>query len=142
MFTFSPTSARRLGTCHPDIQLIMTTSIQTSRIDFGIAEGHRSVEDQLRYFNEGKSRIDGINKKGKHNYSPSLAVDIYAYYNGAAQWDKETLCYLAGHIIATADQLYGEGKVTHKIRWGGNWDQDSVIVHDQTFDDLPHFELI
>tara|TARA_R110002020_G_scaffold17376_4_gene61107 strand:- start:2042 stop:2470 length:429 start_codon:yes stop_codon:yes gene_type:complete len=142
MYQFSPTSLLRLATCHEDLQLIFKVSILTSRIDFGIAEGHRSIGKQLEYFRAGKSKIDGVEKKGKHNYTPSMAVDIYAYYNGSAKWDKESLCYLAGHIIAVADQLFGEGQVGFKIRWGGNWSNDGVIVHDQTFDDLPHFELV
>ena len=28
-----------------------------------------------------------------------------------------------------------------KIRWGGDWDSDN-IMKDQTFNDLPHFEII
>lgn len=28
-----------------------------------------------------------------------------------------------------------------KIRWGGDWDLDTDLK-DNTFDDLPHFELI
>jgi hypothetical protein len=27
-----------------------------------------------------------------------------------------------------------------KIRWGGDWDSDN-IMKDQTFNDLPHFQL-
>jgi peptidoglycan L-alanyl-D-glutamate endopeptidase CwlK len=32
-------------------------------------------------------------------------------------------------------------KMGIKIRWGGDWDRDEEL-HDQTFFDLPHFELI
>jgi len=142
MHKFGKTSKARLDTCHPDLQLIMNRAIELSNVDMGIAEGHRSVEKQQEYFNAGKSRIDGITKKGKHNYTPSLAVDIYAYVNGAANWDIEQLCYLAGIIHVVSETYFSTGKTKHKIRWGGNWDMDGVILIDQNFDDGPHFELI
>lgn len=141
-FKFGSTSQRRLLTCHSDLIQIMGSAIIISDIDFGIAEGHRSIELQQQYFNEGKSKIDGITRKGKHNYTPSLAVDIYAYVNNKAVWDKETISYLAGIIQACAVILFKEGKINHIIRWGGNWDMDGEILYDQSFDDRPHFELI
>lgn len=139
---FSKTSEERLLTCHPDLQLILRKAIAISDIDFGIAEGHRSIEKQQQYFKEGKSKIDGIKKLGKHNYTPSMAADIYAFVNGKASWDNEHITYLAGLINAVADMLLEQEKITHTIRWGGNWDMDGEILIDQSFDDRPHFELI
>ena len=69
-------------------------------------------------------------------------VDIYPYFDNGAKWDNEHLSYLAGLIHGVTEMLLVEGKITHKIRWGGNWDMDGVILIDQTFDDRPHFELI
>lgn len=135
------TSLERLSTCHEDLQKIILTAIALSPIDFGVAEGHRSVERQKLLFDEGKSKIDGINKKGKHNYNPSLAVDIYAYVNGKAMWEERHLCTIAGIIIATANMMHMQGEIESTLRWGGNWDGDGEIISDQTFMDLPHFEL-
>jgi peptidoglycan L-alanyl-D-glutamate endopeptidase CwlK len=120
----------------------MNVAITVCPIDFGIAEGHRSVELQNKYFKEGKSKIDGINRKGKHNYEPSMAADIYLFINGKASWDKEGLSYVMGHINAVAELLYQQGQISHKLRWGGNWDMDGEILLDQSFDDRPHIELI
>jgi len=117
-------------------------AISVTDIDFGIAEGQRSIEMQQKYFYEGKSKIDGITRKSKHNYNPSLAVDIYAYFDDKAQWDKETMSYLAGIIRACAEVLKRDGLIAHSIRWGGNWDLDGIVLLDQSFDDRPHFELI
>ncbi len=142
MFKFSNTASKRLLTAHKDLQLIFNTVISLSNVDFGIAEGHRSIELQKKYYDEGKSQIDGINKKGKHNYDPSLAVDIYLWINGRAQWDEESLSYVAGLIHGVSEMLLKEGKINHRIRWGGNWDMDGEILTDQTFQDRPHFELI
>lgn len=142
MFRFSKTSEDRLATCHIDLQQIMLKAIQVSDMDFGIAEGHRSVEKQQQYFKEGKSKIDGIKRKGKHNYKPSLAADIYPFVCGKADYKPENVTYLAGIIKAVSEILYSSGKITHKIRWGGNWDMDGTILIDQSFDDRPHFELV
>ena len=144
-FKFGDRSIKNLNTAHKDLQFIMKEALSTSMVDFGISEGHRSIERQQKLFKEKKSRIDGITKKGKHNYNPSLAVDIYAYVDGGNSkytFDKVHLAYLGGHIMATADRLYKEGKVTKKLRWGGNWDGDGTLLFDQKLWDLPHFELV
>ena len=41
---------------------------------------------------------------------------------------------LAGAMISNADEL------DISIRWGGDWNGDGTLT-DQTFNDLPHFEL-
>jgi peptidoglycan L-alanyl-D-glutamate endopeptidase CwlK len=141
MFKFGKSSRKRLLTCHKDLQLVMNEAIKISNIDFGIAEGERSIILQKQYFDEGKSKIDGITKKGKHNYSPSLAVDIYPYFGGGAKWDNEHLSYLSGIIHAVSEMLLQKGKISHRIRWGGNFDMDGELL-EQSFDDRPHFELV
>lgn len=140
-FKLSNTSKRKLKTCHNDLQKIVVAAIAVSAIDFGVAEGHRSVIRQRKLYLDGKTKVDGINIKGKHNCSPSEAVDLYAFVNGKASWDREVLCYVAGVITAVAKQLKKQGEISHNIRWGGNWDGDGEILADQGFDDLPHFEL-
>lgn len=144
---FSKTSAERLATCDPYIQKVLNKAIEISEVDFGIAQGERTVAQQQQYFDEGKSRVNPQNYsaeelplKGFHItneiYTKSGAVDIYAYYNGAAQWDSKHLTYLAGIIMAV------DGMMENKMKWGGNWDMDGVIIDDQSFDDLPHFQMI
>jgi peptidoglycan L-alanyl-D-glutamate endopeptidase CwlK len=140
---FGEGSKGNLDTCHNDLQLIANEAIKITPIDFGVSEGHRSVERQNKLFKEGKSKIDGINKKGKHNYSPSLAFDIYIYVKGKSKlaYDEKHLTFIGGVLIATAKRLYSEGKITHILRWGANWDGDGELIYDQSFQDLPHFEL-
>ena len=142
MFKFSKKSKSRLETCHPDIIQIMNVALSISNIDFGISEGHRSINKQKEYFDKGLSKKDGVTSLSKHNYYPSLAVDIYPYFNNQANWDKEHLSYLAGIIHAVSENLYSNKKIKHRIRWGGNWDMDGTIIKDQSFNDRPHFELL
>jgi len=141
MYKFGKKSKERLLSCHEDLQLIMNTAIEVSNIDFAIVEGYRTLEKQMKYFIEGKSKIDGITKKGKHNYNPSLACDICAYVNRKANWDKEHLSYLAGLIHGVSETLHKENKIIHRVRWGGNFNMNGELL-EQSFDDRPHYELV
>jgi hypothetical protein len=43
--------------------------------------------------------------------------------------------------LATAGKLLDAGVMTKAIRWGGDWNQNT-LVNDETFLDLVHFEVI
>ena len=147
MKTLSKTSDARLSTCDPYIQKVLRKAIEISAVDFGVAQGKRTVEEQAQYFKEGKSKVnpasytkEELPLKGKHItddvYTMAGAVDIYAYLSGkGASWDTKHLCYLAGVIMSIDSQM------ENKLRWGGNWDMDGEIISDQNFQDLPHFEM-
>ena len=141
MYKFGNKSKERLNTCHEDLRLIANIAIQRSQIDFGIAEGHRSVERQYDLYKAGLSKIDGVNKRGKHNYKPSLAFDIYAWVNGRSSYDQRYIIFIAGVILAVAKELKEQGRIQTELRWGGNWDGDGQIINDQSFNDLVHFEI-
>lgn len=147
MYNFGNRSLSKLETCHSDLQLIMQTAIKRSCIDFGISEGYRSLERQKRLYDDGKSKIDGVSRKGKHNSNPSMACDIFAYHPNIhtrkkIAYNVPTLSFIAGIVVSVSKELKEKGLITHSIRWGGNWDNDGIILLDQNFDDLPHFELI
>lgn len=138
MYELSKSSKEKLETCDKRLIFIVLSAIKISKIDFGVSCGHRSIEEQQRLFKEdkNKSRVDGIKTKGKHNFSPSKAVDLFAYVDGAISYEIADLSYIAGIIDAVANQL------GYKVRWGGNWDGDGIIIKDQNFNDLPHFEIV
>lgn len=147
-FTFSKTSRERLNTCHPDLIKVFNLAINLTNVDFGISCGHRSTAQQKKLFAQGRTKpgdivtnVDGVNNKSKHNYLPALAVDVYPYVNGRANWSRSHCVYIAGVIQAAAKLLYNQGQINSRIRWGGNWDQDGEIITDQQFNDLPHFEI-
>ena len=140
-YIFSTHSKEALLSCHTDLQLIAEASLQRTQVDFAVVEGHRSIARQKLLYEAGKSKIDGVSKKGKHNYSPSLAFDICAIVRGKASWRECYLAYLGGVITATAAELLVKHKIKHCLRWGGNWDGDGEIITDQSFIDMPHFEL-
>jgi len=147
MFTFGSRSLEELGTCHPDLRIIADEALIVSPIDWGISDGGRTFDEQLKYFLKGAStldpRIPEKRKKANHLKTPSMAFDFYAYVPGKRElaYDLSHLCLIAGVIISTANRLYAEGKISHLVRWGGNWDRDGEILTDQSFDDSPHIEL-
>jgi peptidoglycan L-alanyl-D-glutamate endopeptidase CwlK len=156
-FKFGNKSQKVFETLHSDLQMVLTWAIKYTRVDFGLNEGYRSPEKQFEYFKKGREKkdgkwvkvgstitnIDGYEKKGKHNYKPSLAVDIYIYVPGRPDlaYDTTHLSYVAGLIIMCSEFLFEQGKITHKVIWGANWDGDQVLIKDQSFNDYPHFQL-
>ena len=125
---FSKKSKAKLNTC--DKRLIELFNKVVKKFDCTIIEGHRSKDRQNKLFDEGKSKLQYPN--GKHNATPSMAVDVAPY---PIDWnDRERFTYFAGYVIGIAYQM------GLKIRWGGYWDMDTQ-VKDNNFDDLPHFEI-
>jgi len=144
MYNFGYKSKSRLDTCHPDIRLICNELIKI--YDFSVLEGHRSLETQARYFAEGKSTLDGVNMRSRHQSSPSMAVDIMPWKKGTNAFsghekDDRRFYMMMGMVKAVVARLKEEGKITHSVRFGLDWDGDDTF-RDQTFDDLPHFELV
>lgn len=135
---FGNRSKANLDTADPRLQRVCYRALSYGVMDFSVIEGHRTIEKQQKLYAEGKSQIDGITRKGKHNENPSLAVDLLPYphkINGVNVWeDKQRFSVLAGLILAAA----AEEGVT--LRWGGDWDGDGNNA-DSSFHDMPHFEL-
>jgi len=145
MYTFSKASRKQLYTLHMDLRKILQEAITIC--DFSILEGHRSVERQQQLFKAipPKTKVDGVIIKSKHNFKPSLAVDILPYKKGVNPFLSQPLnlaryYFLMGVIKATANKLLRGGDITHDVRFGLDWDNDD-IYEDQTFHDLAHVEL-
>tara|TARA_R110000772_G_scaffold159893_1_gene271073 strand:+ start:774 stop:1091 length:318 start_codon:yes stop_codon:yes gene_type:complete len=101
-------------------------------------EGHRDELKQDYYFKIGTSKVQYPDSK--HNSTPSLAVDCTPW---PEKWSSEAAFHELRVIILDEwnrmkDQGLTEG---FDLRWGGDWDSDGDF-DDQTFNDLPHWELI
>lgn len=133
MPNFGTRSKNNLATAHPDLQRLFNEVIK--HYDCAIICGHRIEEEQNKAFHEGRSKVQWPD--GKHNKQPSLAVDVVPWFatKPNIRWDdKYKFYHFAGYVQAMADKLGID------LRWGGDWDSDGEL-HDQTFFDLPHFEL-
>ena len=129
MPSFGTSSQEHLDTCHKDLQAICNLVIE--HYDFTVMEGHRSGKRQNELFRQGKSKVKAGHSK--HNSLPSNAVDLAPY---PIDWsDTRRFYFLAGLIKQAAHDL------GIKIRQGADWDGDGSFA-DQTFHDLPHFELV
>jgi hypothetical protein len=134
---FGTVSSKNLATCDERLQKLFNEVVR--HFDCTVVEGHRSVARQQALFAQGRTapgaivtQLDGVNKKGKHNYSPSKAVDVVPY---PVNWnDHERMTYFAGFVKGIAAQM------GLTVRWGGDWDGDTE-TSDENFRDLPHFEV-
>lgn len=125
---FSQRSLDKLETCHEDLQRLFKEVVK--HFDCTILQGTRGEEEQNEYFAKGLSKVKFPNSE--HNSLPSKAVDVAPY---PIDWnDKERFYYFAGVVKGIALSM------GINIRWGGDWDSDNDLK-DQTFNDLPHYEI-
>jgi len=141
MPSLSQFSRDNLQTARLELQEIF--EMVAEEYDIRILEGVRSWAKQQEMMEQGRTtKLPG---ESKHN-PPKLpdgtedegwlsdAVDAVPY---PIDWaDARRFIYQAGLVIGVGRAL------GYNIRWGGNWDEDQVIIDDQNFDDLPHFEYV
>jgi len=144
MATFSKASLAKVATCHPDLQKVLHEAI--NHYDFTVLFGHRTPEEQLKLFKQGRklhngvwvkvgktvTDKDGTVKKSKHNYKPSLAVDIAPY---PVNWNNLDRFHKLKAVVFKAAKKVGVSLV-----WGADWDGDGDIK-EHSLQDYPHFEL-
>lgn len=150
---WSRSSKAKLDSCHPELREIMDAVLKV--MDITVIFGARSTEDQKKAFASGNSKLNGVTVFSKHQVGGNTgrtladAIDIAPWpipknWGGPGPdrlWNKDEMksiaqfYYLAGLVkgIAASKGI--------KIRWGGDWDGDNDF-HDQTFEDLGHFERI
>jgi len=129
MLKFGKKSIEQLSTCRKELQEVFNEVIKT--VDCSVLEGHRSKDRQNALYKEGKTKV--TYPKGRHNSSPSRAVDVCPY---PIDWgDRERFHLFAGFVLGIAKSK------GINLRWGGDWNMNWE-VDDNQFDDFPHFELI
>ena len=126
---FGKRSLKNLSECHIDLQRLLMEVIK--HYDCSVIEGERGEEEQNVLFHAGKSKL--VFPDSNHNKKPSLAVDVIPW---PVDWnDKIQFYHFIGFVkgVATMRGI--------KIRCGADWDGDNSFI-DQSFNDLPHIELI
>jgi peptidoglycan L-alanyl-D-glutamate endopeptidase CwlK len=128
-FKYSQKSQEKLNTCHPDLQRLFNEAIK--HVDITIIDGVRTKEQQEEYVKTGKSKtMNSKHLKQADGYSH--AVDAMPF---PIDWNNTSRNYLfAGFIKGLAVSM------GINIRMGADWDGD-FDTKDQTFHDVPHFEL-
>ena len=125
---YSNKSKERLASCDERLQDVFNEVIKY--VDCSILEGHRSKERQNKLYDENRTKVKYPN--GRHNSSPSKAVDVTPY---PVDWeDRERQTLFAGFVLGLARNM------GIRLRWGGDWDMDFQVM-DNRFDEFPHFEV-
>lgn len=134
MAYFGKNSKSNLSECHPDLQNLFNEVIKHQNC--AVIVGYRGEREQNQAFREGRSKL--AYPDSKHNKKPSRGTDAIPWFENSPhiRWnDRERFYYFGGFVLGIANIM------RINIRWGGDWDQDDEL-HDQTFFDLPHFELL
>lgn len=141
MPAYGKRSLDNLSRVHPDLYKVFTTVVK--RYDNTVTCGWRSHADQQIAYDTKASKLkpgqslhngwfmkDGIWYPDPNGVS--LAIDAVPY---PIDW-KDTLRFhrFAHYVLGVADGL------GVPLTWGGDWNRN-WDMQDQTFMDLPHFEL-
>ena len=129
MFKFSTKSEQLLNTVQKELNVLAHEVIKISPIRFQITEGYRDRMRQKELYAEGKSKIDGEIKLGKHQLGK--AVDIVCCKEGYTEPLRD-IYIVIGLFLAKAKEL------NIKIRVGALWDKTST--KDNNFLDAFHIE--
>lgn len=128
---FSEISKARLATCHPWLIKLFEEVIK--EYDCSIICGERTKEEQDRAVAEGFSKAPW--PTSAHNKRPSMAVDVAPFPLDWSEREHRRFYHFGGYVLAVAQRM------NIPIRWGGDWN-GNMDFKDQTFNDLPHFQLI
>lgn len=155
MPSFGNSSSRKLATVETILQELCSRVVEY--FDITIIVGHRNEADQTKAFNAGASTKPW--PQSKHNSYPSMAVDIapwpipegWGNLEGQTprardlDWKERVKFYEMVAVVRFAWQQlindFPEIGEEYQLRLGADWDGDGDY-RDQTFDDLPHIELV
>ena len=119
-FFLSQRSLDRLEGLHPDLIAVVKEAITLTEVDFGVAEGMRTLQRQQELVDSGASQTMSSRHLTGH------AVDLIAYIGSDVRWDWP-LYYKISDAMKNAAFDMGIG-----LSWGGDW---------TSLKDGPHFQL-
>ena len=147
-FKLSTGSIEKLTGVKSKMVLIVGRAITKTKIDFGVTQGLRTIEEQKEYVASGASQT----MKSKHLTGD--AVDLVAYMGSRISWEITLYDDLADAMVEAAKEI-GVG-----LRWGAAWHIPDITKYNGTmqeatdeyidlrrsqgkrpFIDAPHFEL-
>lgn len=122
-FKLSRRSLDRLEGVDEELVAVVKYAITCTKIDFGVVQGLRTVEQQKELVAKGASQT----MKSKH--LDGLAVDLMAFINGRASWELNLYDEVADAMKE------GANVVGCRIRWGAAWHIDNIGEWDGTAED-------
>lgn len=152
-FKLSKRSLSRLEGVHPDLVEVVKTAIEITKIDFGVTQGVRTLQEQKQLVASGASQTMNSRHLPQSD-GFSHAVDVVAYVGSRVSWELNLYDNIADAFKYAA--------IEHdvKLRWGAAWHIDDIREWDGTMQDAmnsyidlrrsqgrrpfidgPHFEL-
>ena len=113
-FKLSKTSLGRLEGVDERLVECVKLALTKSTVDFGVASGMRTAEEQNELFKAGLSKCDGYEKLSYHQ--SGKAVDFYGWVQGRSVWEMRYYDDIAEAMRLAAHELGIDG-----MRWGGAW---------------------
>lgn len=133
MYSFGKRSKDKMKTLHPDLVALCHEVIQN--VDFGVYETSRSLSRQMTMYSTGKSQLDGVRRKSKHQVSRdkplARAFDCFPYEKGHNSFDGSDKSELMFWRLIWEFKR-ASSRLGIKIRFGAFW----------SFKDFPHIELV
>ena len=127
-FKLSGRSLNKLEGVHPTMVDTVKRAIELSKVDFGVIYGVRSLAEQKRLYEAGRSQT----MKSKHLVQEdgySHAVDLMAYDGSDPSWDIVMYDDIADAMKAAAKETGA------KIRWGAAWTIDNIAEWERPMQD-------
>ena len=153
MYKLSGRCLNKLEGVHPTLVDTVKRGIQLSKVDFGVIYGVRSLAEQKRLYEAGRSQTMKSNHLVQED-GYSHAVDLMAYDGSDPSWDIVMYDDIADAMKAAAKETGA------KIRWGAAWTIDNIADWERPMQDAmnnyidirrksgrtpfidgPHFEL-
>jgi len=153
-FKLSNRSLGKLEGVHPDMVATVKRAIELTSVDFGVTYGVRTLEEQKRLYESGRSQT----MNSRHLIQGdgySHAVDLVAYDGPDVVWEINVYDNIADAMAAAAME------VGCAIKWGAAWSVGNIARYDGTMEDAmneyidlrrsqsrrpfidgPHFELM
>ena len=154
-FSLSSRSKGKLEGVHPDMVAVVETAITLTKIDFGVTYGVRTMEEQKRLYESGRSQTMNSKHLLQDDTGYSHAVDVVAYDGSDVVWEinvYDDIC----DAFKKAAEMHGVA-----IKWGAAWSEGDIRTYRGTAEDAmnayidlrrsegrrpfidgPHFELM
>ena len=154
-FSLSSRSRGKLEGVHPDMVAVVERAIELTKVDFGVTYGVRTLEEQKRLYESGRSQTMNSKHLLQDDTSYSHAVDVVAYDGSDVVWEinvYDDIC----DAFKKAAEMHGVS-----IKWGAAWSEGDIRSYSGTAEDAmnayidlrrsqgrrpfidgPHFELM
>jgi len=148
-FKLSSRSMKKLKGVDEGLVAVVKDAIGITKVDFGVTFGLRSLEEQKKLYESGRSQT----MKSKH--LDGRAVDLVAYFGSDISWELNVYDDICDAMAEAAK------KNNVAIKWGAAWSEGDIREYAGTaedamnayvdlrrsegrrpFIDAPHFEMM